>query len=299
MASKRDYWGGEWINGVWYTKEQLDRQDAASSSSSSTDFDSLGNKYLDMWSEGLEKSQGYYDQALTAMESVKDVAGKIGQQYDEYTSQFGGIQQQALTAAMDRLGIQDEMLGQFRQNATVDPEAAAGRAVADVATQSQNAREASARDAMRMGLDVTSGRFQKQMGQGRMQEALSRALAGNAARLAEKARGAELAAQGVELADPSVAAGIAEQINSTRANLLDMQGQLSNTYATGIGNISTQLTQNVFDPQGQLGGTFLGMGLQKQLSDDYLASTQKKTQTAPTITYSGSTKLYGSPFFGQ
>jgi hypothetical protein len=244
--------------------------------------------YLKQWNEGLDKAGGLYNTAIAEIgkaqgvvgDAYKDVSANLGSmsediksEWESMKTQWGGIQGDLVGSAKEDIANRGQLTRQFMNLTKSDEQGASGRAMADVAAQSEAGRKAEAMRLQGLGIDPTSGRARSLMRTSRNQEALSKAMAGNQARLAEKDRVAGLTATGLNLIDPTKSANAASVIQnmsndllSARSNLevnrANVQGNLAGTtanLASQRGNLATGFAQNVVAPKGEMGATQLGV----------------------------------------
>jgi hypothetical protein len=244
--------------------------------------------YLKQWNQGLDAAGGMYNTAIEEIgkaqgmvgDAYKDVSSNLGSmsediksEWESMKTQWGGIQGDLIGSAKEDIANRGQLTRQFMDLAKSDEEGASGRAMADVAAQGEAGRQAEAMRLQGLGIDPASGRARSLMRTSRNQEALSKAMAGNQARLAEKDRVAGLTATGLNLIDPTKSANAASVIQnmsndllSARSNLevnrANVQGNLAGTtanLASQRGNLATGFAQNVVAPKGEMGATQLGV----------------------------------------
>jgi hypothetical protein len=231
--------------------------------------------YLKQWNEGLDKAGGLYNTAIAEIgkaqgvvgDAYKDVSANLGSmsediksEWESMKTQWGGIQGDLVGSAKEDIANRGQLTRQFMNLTKSDEQGASGRAMADVAAQSEAGRKAEAMRLQGLGIDPTSGRARSLMRTSRNQEALSKAMAGNQARLAEKDRVAGLTATGLNLIDPTKSANAASVIQNMSNDLLS--GNLAGTtanLASQRGNLATGFAQNVVAPKGEMGATQLGV----------------------------------------
>jgi len=195
----------------------------------------LTKQFLSQWGVGMEKLGSMYDKILSGETGgagrLGDLTDKIMQEYEEFKTEYQPMEREFFEEAQEELGARRELRGQLQQLATPDYEGAAGRATADVAGQSEMARQAAAREAMSMGLDPTSGRFGALTRKSYLDEARSRAIAANLARRGEKERVAGLTTEAMGLIKPSETAAVGLGIQKGRTGLLTTAGELGKAEA--------------------------------------------------------------------
>jgi hypothetical protein len=244
--------------------------------------------YLKQWNQGLDAAGGMYNSAVDEItkaqgmvgDAYKDVSANLGSmsedikaEWNTMKEQWGGLQGDLVSSAKEDIANRGQLTRQFMDLTKSDEEGASGRAMADVAAQSEAGRKAEAMRLQGLGIDPASGRARSLMRTSRNQEALSKAMAGNQARLAEKDRVAGLTATGLNLIDPTKSANAASVIQnmsndllSARSNLevnrANVQGNLAGTtanLASQRGNLATGFAQNVVAPKGEMGAMQLGV----------------------------------------
>lgn len=203
------------------------------------------NKYLGKWNESLQKAEGMFSGALArvdeagqlidrAYENIGDidkVAEDVTSEWTQFKSDFAPIQEQLVGGASEAIGMRSQLRRSMMDLTRPDYEGAAGRAMADVAGASERGRKAEAMRLSGLGIDPASGRGRAAMVESRNTEALNSAMAGNAARLAEKDRIAGLTAQGLQLIDPNADISAATQIQNLSSNLLAQRSNMATTKA--------------------------------------------------------------------
>lgn len=248
----------------------------------------MAQDYLKQWNEGLNTATGMYNSAVDEItkaqgmvgDAYKDVSANLGSMSEDIKSewntmkeQWGGLQGDLVSSAKEDIANRSQLTRQFMDLTKSDEEGASGRAMADVAAQGEAGRQAEAMRLQGLGIDPASGRARSLMRTSRNQEALSKAMAGNQARLAEKDRVAGLTATGLNLIDPTKSANAASVIQnmsndllSARSNLevnrANVQGNLAGTtanLASQRGNLATGFAQNVVAPKGEMGAVQLGV----------------------------------------
>jgi hypothetical protein len=248
----------------------------------------MSKKYLKQWNTDLTKAGGMYNEAINSLGSAKDYVsgaykdvtasmGSMGEdmksEWESMKTEYSGIKGDLIGGAKEDMANRGELTRQFMDLTRADYEGASGRAMGDVAAQSEAGRQAEAMRMSGLGVDPTSGRSRAFMRTSRNDEALNKAMAGNKARLDEKERVSGLTAKGLELIDPTkninAATGIQELQNSlltTRSNLstnlADIQGRLAGhtaNLAGQQGNLASGFAQNVAAPRGEMGAAQLGV----------------------------------------
>lgn len=248
----------------------------------------MSKKYLSQWNTDLKKAGGMYNSAISEIGTArgqiagayKDVTASLGSmgedmksEWESMKTEYSGIKGDLISGAREDMGNRSELTRQFMDLTKADYEGASGRAMADVAAQSEAGRQSEAMRMSGLGVDPTSGRSRSFMRTSRNDEALNKAMAGNTARLDEKERVSGLTAKGLELIDPTkninAATGIQDLQNNlltTRANmstnLADIQGRLSGhtaNLAGQQGNLAGSYAQNIAAPKGEMGAAQLGV----------------------------------------
>lgn len=248
----------------------------------------MSKTYLDQWNKGLEQAGGMYNSAISEItkasgmvsDAYKEVSSNLGQmsqdigkEWEEMKSTYGDIKGDLIGATKESLRQRGDLRRQFMDLARADEEGVAGRAMTDVAAQSEAGRRAEAMRLQGLGVDPTSGRARSQMRMGRNEEALNKVLAANKARVAEKDRVAGLTAEGLRLIDPTQDINAATAIQNMQNNLLqsrsnlevnraNVMGNLASTrgsLAGQRGNLATGYAQNIVAPKGEMGASQLGV----------------------------------------
>lgn len=250
------------------------------------------DQFLQAWNQTLMASQGVYNRALDAYEGtydwmkdasesakrLGDLAGTVETEYQQFRTDFAGLEGDFRTAATEELGSRRRMGAQLEQLATADYEGAAGRAMADVAQQSEIGRQAEARRLASMGIDPSSGRGRAVMERQRSQEMTNRAIAGTMARRGEKERVTGATAQAMSMFDPNAMANMAMGIRGAGTQLLSTaaglrgaeteamsglartQGQV----ASGMANVGQSMASTIGGQQADIAGLYAGLAYQNQ-----------------------------------
>ena len=116
------------------------------------------NAFLQKWEQQLGKAEGVFNQALAGLGGVYDdlrtasgaamklgdLAGRVEQEYQGFQQQFQPLQQEMAGLATEEAGMRRQLMAELPALTAYDPEAAAGRAIAGVAQQFGQARQATA-----------------------------------------------------------------------------------------------------------------------------------------------------------
>ncbi|MBU1066966.1 hypothetical protein KKE60_04230, partial [Patescibacteria group bacterium] len=130
----------------------------------------LTEQFLSQWGVGMDTIKGIYEGILGTGGTTKEGAGgafgglndlvsKITGEYDEFKKTYSSLEEAGIESAREDLGMRREALGNLQDLSKADYKGVAGRAMTDVAVQSNAAREAEARNAMSLGIDPSSGKF--------------------------------------------------------------------------------------------------------------------------------------------
>lgn len=265
----------------------MDDQDAGNAEVSA-EATKMSKKYLDQWNAGLNKTEGMFNTAIKEMGSArdyvsgayKDVTASLGSmgedmksEWESMKSEYGDIKGDLIGATKEDMTNRSELTRQFMGLTKADYEGASGRAMADVAAQSEAGRQAEAMRMSGLGVDPTSGRSRGFMRTSRNDEALNKAMAGNTARLDEKERISGLTAKGLELIDPTKNINAATKIQDMQNNLLTTRSNLSTNLAdiqsrlagntanlaSQEGNLASSYAASVVAPKGEMGAAQLGV----------------------------------------
>lgn len=288
------------------------------------------NQWLQAWNQTLMASQGVYNRALEAYEGsydwmrdagesarrLGDLAGTVESEFQQFRTDFAGLEEDFRGAATTELGARQRMGAQMEQLATADYEGAAGRAIADVAGQAELGREAEARRMRSLGIDPSSQRGRAIMERSRSREAESRALAANVARRGEKERVTGATATAMQLFDPNAMASMAMNIRGAGTGLLQtaaglrgaetqaMSGLAGQQAAIGQGmaGIGSAMAQNIGGQQADIAGLMAGLqyGNQNQPAGgaaisphDFSQSTRPRA-TSPLPSAGTATNTFGN-----
>jgi hypothetical protein len=225
----------------------------------------LTKQFLSQWGVGMESLKDLYSQILGGdggtAGPIGDLSKKVLEEYESFKTEYAPLQKQFFEQAGEELGVRKEMIGQLKGLAIPDYEGAAGRAKADVAGQSEMARQAESRRLMSLGLDPTSGKFGALTKKGYLDEARNTAIAMNLARRGEKERVTGITGQAIELADPRIASSIGLGLQEQQTGMLKTTADLARAQAdiegTRAGVVSSY-AKDVVSPYGQVGFTLLG-----------------------------------------
>ena len=268
----------------------------------------MAQDYLKQWNEGLAQSGNMYNAAIGEItkaqsmvgDAYKDVSTNLGKmsedikgEWEDMKTEWGSTKGDLIGSAKEGLTQRGELRRQFMDLARSDEEGASGRAMADVAAQSEAGRRAEAMRLQGLGIDPASGRARSLMRTSRNQEALDKALAGNKARIDERNRVAGLTATGLELIDPTQDINTASAIQNMQNNLLsarsnlevnraNIQGNLASTTANLAGQrgqLATGFAQNVVAPRGEMGATQLGVSQGARPTGTTAATGGRETNT--------------------
>ena len=240
----------------------------------------LTQQFLDQWGVGMSDLKDIYKSILggggTGLGALpdeisgpmKEFTDKISSEYDSFKENYAPLESAGIESSLSELGARSGMISQFQDLSKADYEGVSGRAMADVAGQSETARQAEARNMMSMGIDPTSGRFGSLTKKSYLDEARNKAIAANVARRGEKERVTDVTARGLELVDPMIGANIATGISGQRSGLLKTGADITNTGAKTAADIAKAkadivggYAKNVVNPYGELAFTMLGSGM--------------------------------------
>lgn len=265
----------------------MDKQDEGNAEVSKEAAE-MSKKYLGEWNAGLEKAGGMYNAAITEIgkaqgtvadayadvsKNMGDMSTDLATEWNSMKEQWGGIQSELVGSARGDISDRNALKRQFMDLTRSDEEGASGRAMADVAAQSEAGRQAEAMRMSGLGIDPTSGRTRSMMTMSRNNEALNKAMAGNKARLDEKDRVTGLTAKGLELIDPTKSVNAASAIQGMSNDLLASRSNLEVNRANTMGNLATTsgnlarsqgdlaggYASNVVAPKGEMGAAQLGV----------------------------------------
>ena len=245
------------------------------------------DQFLQAWNQTLQASQGVYNRALDAYEGtydwmkdageaagrLGDLAGQVETEYQQFRTDFAGLEGDFRGAAEGELGARGRMGKQLEGLATADYEGAAGRAMADVTQQSEIGRQAEARRLQGLGIDPTSQRGRAMMEKGRATEAGQKATAANIARRGEKERVTGATATAMSMFDPNAMAQMAMGIRGAGTQLLQTSaglrgaetqalGQLAGTQAqvaTGMAGVGESMATTIGGQQADVAGLYAGL----------------------------------------
>ncbi len=186
-------------------------------------------QFLSQWNKSAAETKGVFNTAMASIEDLQPYIDKVSAYGDDineliksargdlaaYREKYSPLETEAIETAGMALGAQRGMMEQLQELSKADYQGVSGRAKADVAAESERGRRAEARSLQSVGLDPTSGRYRGSMRSSRINEALNKVLAANAARMNEKSRVAGVVQGGLQVVDPSKMGGdIAKQIQT-------------------------------------------------------------------------------------
>ncbi|MBW2032045.1 MAG: hypothetical protein JRI94_00410 [Deltaproteobacteria bacterium] len=246
------------------------------------------NQWLDQWNQTLQESKGVYNQALQSFEgtyewmtSAGESASRLGNlaeqmegEYTRFREDFAGLDENFRLAAQEELEARGVAREQLMQATQADYEGVSGRAMADVSSQGNLARQADARRLQRLGMDPTTTQGRASMDRISGQEATGKAMASTQARRGEKERATGATAMAMQLLDPTRMMQSAMGIRSAGASMLGQSAQMRGQHASTLAGLAGQQTQiaqgqaniaggmatNIAGQYGDMGG--LQMGLQ-------------------------------------
>lgn len=237
----------------------------------------LSKQYLGQWNQHLSKTKGLINSAVSnidkTVKSLGDiqpylskldtVADDIMGEYQTYKEKYSGVEGEAIQA-------QREGLSTLRGLSKADYEGAAGRAMADATSQANIAKEATARDLARLGIDPTSGKGQAAMRRISDNAVLAKVMGANTARRGEKERVTNVALPMTQLAGNvagnvqagkqnllKMGTGAMQTAVGTRSDLARLKGDLAGQKA----NLATVYNQAVTQPIGEVAHYYQGAGL--------------------------------------
>ena len=253
----------------------------------------LASQFLNQWNKSLSEAKGYYNSAIADIDKAWGLVDKgmadtkefdsiyndVQSSLAKYREQFGGAKKDAISAYRQDLADRRQAINNLKGLATADYEGVSGRAKADVSAESDAARRAQEREMTGLGISPNAINYQNAMRKARVNEAISKVLAGNTARLGEKNR---LVDANKTLSDAisqgynaSGTAGVAGDIAKTELDYLntasgikkDKIGAITSLAGTG-GNlasaksgIASGYSQSMSEPFGELYAGTLGSAL--------------------------------------
>lgn len=195
----------------------------------------MANEFLKQWGNINDSVLNTLNETIDSIGSggsypgsgqMQALISRIGEQADLYDEKYGGLEQESIDAAKEATGQRRELASQYMDLADPDYEGVAGRASADVRSASEQAMGAQARQAMGYGVDPTSGKFGALTKKSYLDQARNEAIAMNLARRGEKERVSGMTERGLQLIDPGLSAGIAQDIAQTRKGMTTTQADL-------------------------------------------------------------------------
>jgi hypothetical protein len=258
--------------GIQQQKLDIANQRAATRASAANS--QMTNEFLSKWGDMNSKALDMIQKAISgesgggggSNEALKGVIDNINTQLNQFDTDYGNTSKEAYGIAMNDLRTKNELTNELRQDANPDYKNVEGRTAADVAGQSEIARQGIAMNALSYGVDPTAGKFGALTKKSYLSQAANTVDALNKARVAEKTRSTNLKMDLKNSIDPNTAAGIGANLNTQKNNLLSLQTSAAGSMSaadTARLNAITQAAGLVTDmgsQYGSLGATMAGMG---------------------------------------
>lgn len=218
----------------------------------------LAGDFLSAWSSEIKDFKKMFTGGGSAgggiLGEIKGVSDKIGAAYDSFKTDYGPAGKEMIEGAREEAMARRGMVSQLEDVSKADYEGAEGRAAADVAGQSEQARGEMAREAMSFGIDPSAGQFGALTRKSFLDEARNTAVAMNQARRGEKERVAGTTMGALSVLDPSVSGKMGLDIANTGTRMLEAQAGVQGQYA-GVADI---YRKGVMEPMGTMAGYQLG-----------------------------------------
>lgn len=219
---------------------------------------SAADKFMQEWQGEVANLKGYYKTGFGAANEIEGMADTYAQELESYKQKFTPLQDSLLGMAQDDLGRRNTLAGDFMTYARPDYEAVSGRAMADVAHQSEIGRQAADRALAGMGGRTDANRYMQTQMRSRIDEAANKALAANQARQMETMRAAQLAGQGIQLFDPNQGAQGALAIQAGQNPYLAGQSQALQAGGALRSDLINSYGNNIVLPAGEAAGALYG-----------------------------------------
>lgn len=257
------------------SKEQWDWQKKQSEAAGK-----FAKKFMGEWSGAMKDMGKMYGRAFDSLSGGGGggaIGGQVGklnelgdlmtQEYKDYQERWGATEQEFMGQARAEGQARGEAIGDLQQYAKADYEGVEGRAAADVAGQSEMARQSAAREQMGYGVDPTAGKFGALTRRSYLDEARDTAISMNVARRGEKERAAGVSLDVAKTADPRIAGGLAlgisqggRELAGTAADVYGQGAQALTSQATAMTNLAESYGKNVGGQYGEMAGYFMGAG---------------------------------------
>ena len=252
----------------------------------------LAAKYLEQWNQALNTASGYYndaaegvakslgilDKGVESIGDLDDVYADVKSSWNKYKTDYAGLKTDAIAAAQEDIDNRRKVIGNLMGLTTADYEGEAGRAKADVSAETERGRRATEREMAGLGINPASRNYAESIRKTRVQEALNKVLAGNTARLAEKARitdanktAADVISSGISNSPASIAQGIStgeldylKEMGDLKGKKVDSYGNLASTgggLASTMSSIAGGYAQNIANPLGEMYATNQGLAM--------------------------------------
>lgn len=242
------------------------------------------NTSIANFNQGIGKAQSFLDQAKGKLGGIDDLMDQVESDYQEFKTQYDPLEKESIETASQGLKTQRELMSTLSGLNKADYEGVAGSAKADVASESERARQAEARRLSSLGIDPSAGMGAGTMRKSRMDEAINKVLAGNLARTTEKARLQDLVGMGLSTVKPGEAFGIGQGIRGISQGYLGQKGGIEELGIRSRENL-TKAATDIASAQGSGLASLEGIrtsgltNLSGQSGD--LATSYANTQTQP------------------
>ena len=257
------------------SKEQWDfeKQQAAAAGAFAT-------KFMGEWSSAMKGLKDVYGKTFDAIFGGGEggaIGGQVGklnelgdlmtQEYKDYREQWGATEQEFMEQAKGEGRARGEAISQLQQYSRPDYAGVEGRAAADVAGQSEIARQSASREMMGYGIDPTAGKFGALTRRSYLDQARDTAINMNVARRGEKERAAGVSLDIARTADPRIsgnlALGISQGGNALARTAADVYGagaQAISSQTNALANLTSSYGSQVVSPSAEMAGSMMGMG---------------------------------------
>ena len=240
----------------------------------------FATKFMGEWSSAMKGLKDIYGNTFDAIFGGGEggaIGGQVGklnelgdlmtQEYKDYRETWGGTEQEFMEQAKVEGRARGEAISQLQQYSRPDYEGVQGRAAADVAGQSEIARQSAARDMMGYGIDPTAGKFGALTRRSYLDQARDTAINMNVARRGEKERAAGVSLDIARTADPRIsgnlALGISQGGNALARTAADVYGagaQAISSQTNALANLTSSYGSQVVSPSAEMAGSMMGMG---------------------------------------
>lgn len=257
------------------SKEQWDFQKKQAAAAGA-----FATKFMGEWSSAMKGLKDVYGKTFDAIFGGGEggaIGGQVGklnelgdlmtQEYKDYRDKWGATETEFMEQAKVEGQARGQAISELQQYSRPDYEGVQGRAAADVAGQSEIARQSAAREQMGYGIDPSAGKFGALTRRSYLDQARDTAINMNVARRGEKERAAGVSLDIARTADPRIsgnlALGISQGGNALARTAADVYGagaQAISSQTNALANLTGSYGSQVVSPYAEMAGSMIGMG---------------------------------------